>query len=636
MSYALDSFEICHILTDSFKKQIKLFYLFSNLKKYNLLLTTNKDKTYGFGYNSFGLLGLGHNLCVNEMTVIPDLCDKNIIEFYNGWDFIIAINKNRNKLFGWGRNHFGQLGRGYSNEENDLLTPNKAKLTKNIWIKQISCGYRHTLVLDVNGLVFGWGDNYYGQLGCETIERRSHWINSPRSIDFFKQRNITIAYISCSEFQSFAVTIDGFVYSFGKNYSHKLGQSLDINDSIFLPKVIKGLNNVNSVSIALNNTYFLCNDGKRLYFCGFIKNNSENNENIYQIRPKLMTTTIKFNKLFSKTIAIAISDDNIFELKENNILETNFINIFDFYSEKLKITYKTIRITKSNSKISQNNFIINALQSKKLNILTKDYNEFRIRFRGFRLWNNIIEHQIHSVRDKQSIQSISEYLNGIKARIEEKQLEFISFGELAEKIAKPNITPFIRNIIGKSVETVIQIRDDLIVEWQLRREYLQQLIDFKTNSTKINNFIKDYNNILDPKSEINANNFEEYDRLHQKYLSITIQIQENQNIIEIMKQNTEKLIPISKKMVSEVKLEFEKITYVWNRLLKNSVRKGQQFEELKEILIFKQNIKPKYKEFIKLYDIGAGTFGNVSKVKDNKDNQVYAVKMVTLSGIQLT
>ena len=49
-----------------------------------------------------GVLGFGHRNEVKEVTEIPELNAMNIKEFYNGLNFVIAVNNQNNVLFGWG------------------------------------------------------------------------------------------------------------------------------------------------------------------------------------------------------------------------------------------------------------------------------------------------------------------------------------------------------------------------------------------------------------------------------------------------------------------------------------------------------------------------------------------------------
>ena len=70
---------------------------------------TNNDTVYGFGSNYWGSIGLGHNMPVNSPQIITELCHKNIKQFINGRDFVLAVDCN-NYIYGWGQNNVGQLG----------------------------------------------------------------------------------------------------------------------------------------------------------------------------------------------------------------------------------------------------------------------------------------------------------------------------------------------------------------------------------------------------------------------------------------------------------------------------------------------------------------------------------------------
>ena len=141
---------------------IKYIHIFDDKNGFNVLFVSMDDNVYGFDSNQWGVCGLGHNKNVKDPQIIPKLCDKNIQQFYNGLGFVLGLTSN-NELYGWGRNDWLQLGRKTLNKENNK--PININI-KNQIIKQISCGSRHTLVLTDDGMVYGWGRNSYGQIGC--------------------------------------------------------------------------------------------------------------------------------------------------------------------------------------------------------------------------------------------------------------------------------------------------------------------------------------------------------------------------------------------------------------------------------------------------------------------------------------
>ena len=243
------------------------------------------DKVYGFGTNQWGVCGLGHNKNVKDQQIIPELCDKNIQQFYNGLGFVLGLTSD-NELYGWGRNNWFQLGSETLNKENNK--PIKINIKDKV-IKQISCGSNHTLVLTSDGLVYRWGRNSKGQIGCGKELIQKTLITRLISLPIIKS-------IHCSFCESFALTDNGMVYSWGRNKWCELGHELKQNECIFEPKLIINLTNITSICSSNNNRYFLSIDGN-IYFCGgyFDKNGIK----CYQMVPKLLTNQLNIHSLHS-------------------------------------------------------------------------------------------------------------------------------------------------------------------------------------------------------------------------------------------------------------------------------------------------------------------------------------------------
>lgn len=67
------------------------------------------------------------------------------------------------KVFSWGQNRYGQLGLGTSGQS--IATPQIIHSLQGIPFAQISAGGAHSFALTLSGAVFGWGRNKFGQLG---------------------------------------------------------------------------------------------------------------------------------------------------------------------------------------------------------------------------------------------------------------------------------------------------------------------------------------------------------------------------------------------------------------------------------------------------------------------------------------
>ena len=114
---------------------------------------------WGWGFNTFGLLGNDKNFAFN--TPVKVCCDITFCEISAGSQHSLAVDKNK-RVWGWGPYNNGQLG-----ENGDMgmsLTP--VSIYKNrtfcqIGFTALACG----LAIDPQGLVWGWGDDTSSRLG---------------------------------------------------------------------------------------------------------------------------------------------------------------------------------------------------------------------------------------------------------------------------------------------------------------------------------------------------------------------------------------------------------------------------------------------------------------------------------------
>jgi alpha-tubulin suppressor-like RCC1 family protein len=79
----------------------------------------------------------------------------------------------------------------------------------------ISCGFEHSLALTESGRVFGWGHNFYGQLGVNVMHS-----SEPIIIEL---NDLEIKKISCDLGHSLLLSCDGDIYAFGWNRWGEIG-----------------------------------------------------------------------------------------------------------------------------------------------------------------------------------------------------------------------------------------------------------------------------------------------------------------------------------------------------------------------------------------------------------------------------
>ena len=343
MSRIFDDFQISGKIGDNLRQQTKSIHVFDDNNGENALILTTDDKVYSLGSNQFGCCGLGHNNAVNVPQVVPEICNKGIKQFFNGIRFVLGLTRD-NELYGWGRNYWGQLGRGYaSDDQNEYLRPETIVGYISESIAHISCGQSHSLLLTSQGKVYGWGANDYGQVGCglqssSKVARITH-------LKFTK----SIKAINCAFDRSFAITTDGLVYSWGYNQTCQLGHELGRNECVYEPKLVAKLKDIEFVCPSTDNTYFLSKEGF-IYFCGHFR--YESNRESYQLLPKQIKTDLKINKFESKFsskvrkwVSTAVTDHLVYLLSSESLIETNYKKFYDFYAKEYQITCETIDIT---------------------------------------------------------------------------------------------------------------------------------------------------------------------------------------------------------------------------------------------------------------------------------------------------
>ncbi len=120
------------------------------------------------------------------------------------------------KLGVWGSNFYGQLAVDSENER-EITMPKL--LSFEIDIREISCGFQHTLLRSVEGELYVTGDNSKLQLGIDRkIKRRI----SPSAIEFDTPgEKILIA--QANGFFNIVYSEYGQVYSWGDNSHGQLG-----------------------------------------------------------------------------------------------------------------------------------------------------------------------------------------------------------------------------------------------------------------------------------------------------------------------------------------------------------------------------------------------------------------------------
>ncbi|XP_066933658.1 probable E3 ubiquitin-protein ligase HERC4 [Clytia hemisphaerica] len=298
------------------------------------LLLSEKGQVFSFGSNINGQLGVGSE---NESYVKPLLVEKISINhevtlISCGKDHCLALCSD-GQLYGWGNNEFGQLGFGKKSKKE--TKPQLITVLQGCPIVHIATGGFHSFALTVSGLVFAWGKNSYGQLGLGNVEDKCY----PTKVKLSLPQGQSVRYIACGEEHSVLLSSTGNIFTFGCGSSGQLGHNSFSDEHI--PKMVVELgSSITNISCGRKHTLCYSITNGSLYAFGL---NVKGQLGLGHFNKQNSPMKIKsFWRNFSKTDFLNISStvgqkddvyftelENFFENIAQNHVEIGSANTFD-------------------------------------------------------------------------------------------------------------------------------------------------------------------------------------------------------------------------------------------------------------------------------------------------------------------
>ncbi|GMF41206.1 unnamed protein product [Phytophthora fragariaefolia] len=127
---------------------------------YHTIICTTTGELFTCGKNDYGQLGLAHNRQVKVPTLVG-LPNEMVCFVACGYYHSVVVASS-GRTFSFGRNDYGQLGIGSKIHQN---VPNVVALSSNTRMVRATCGCYHTVLLSEQGQVYVFGRNNKGQLG---------------------------------------------------------------------------------------------------------------------------------------------------------------------------------------------------------------------------------------------------------------------------------------------------------------------------------------------------------------------------------------------------------------------------------------------------------------------------------------
>ncbi|KAF1316749.1 Rcc1 and btb domain-containing protein 2, partial [Globisporangium splendens] len=191
---------------------------------FHTLFVTHQQNILAMGYNQAGQLGIGHRLqhlngwrsCVP--IAVETLRDRSVLDVAAGQNHSACVLSN-GEVYVWGCSDDGRLGVGTRDCEMQPVAVSSLKAA-GVKARSVRCGARHTAIVSDRDLLYVWGANEFGQLGCgDKVPRLK-----PCLVSFPAFVADGVVDVALGEFHSACVTHRGDAFVWGLDLSGESAQ----------------------------------------------------------------------------------------------------------------------------------------------------------------------------------------------------------------------------------------------------------------------------------------------------------------------------------------------------------------------------------------------------------------------------
>eukprot|EP01105_Mastigella_eilhardi_P022101 TRINITY_DN5411_c0_g1_i2.p1 TRINITY_DN5411_c0_g1~~TRINITY_DN5411_c0_g1_i2.p1 ORF type:complete len:1709 (-),score=401.63 TRINITY_DN5411_c0_g1_i2:62-4453(-) len=197
------------------------------------VVLSEDGSVYTWGDGTLGRLGNGRPFDTRNPHPVALLSNKNVAFIAAGGSGSCAICCSGD-VYMWGNNSVGQLGLGRRLVHKVLPLPVLMSSSRKIPFKYISLGGTHSAGITIDGDLFSWGGNSYGQLGignmrnqCEPVRVTDYISTSEAGCYNLKRSHADVVHVSCGVTHTAAVTADGRLFTWGQHTLYRLGYASD-------------------------------------------------------------------------------------------------------------------------------------------------------------------------------------------------------------------------------------------------------------------------------------------------------------------------------------------------------------------------------------------------------------------------
>ena len=202
------------------------------------------------------------------------------------------------RLFAWGRNNFGQLGVG--DTDNRVVPTLSTGMLKTKTVVQVTAGYYHTACLTADGLVFVCGYGCQGQLGVGDTENRV--VPTLVRGELQGRKVLQVAAGVC---HTMCVTDDGAVFAFGASDTGQLG--VGGTERRLVPTLLRGeLENKSVMQVAAGDEHTMIVTADGLVFA--TGDNSKGQLGVGDTENRLVPTLVTWQLQGKAAVNVAAGD----------------------------------------------------------------------------------------------------------------------------------------------------------------------------------------------------------------------------------------------------------------------------------------------------------------------------------------